>query len=144
MAYENAKTNCVEKKIDFKVCDLFSNFAYDIFRKNDFDLIISNPPYIKEGKFRELKPEIYLHEPKGAHCGTKENVTGMVYYERIIELVKKNPKPRPLGCKLLALEIDPPLVKNLKLLLVKEGLNNFEIIKDYSQLERCLFVYLNS
>lgn len=135
LAKENAKLNGVENKIDFKLCDLFSKDAEEIFN-NSFDLIISNPPYIKESSFQELEPEIHLHEPKIAHCGTKENRTGIIYHERIIELAIKYPP------KLLALEIDPPLVKDLKDLLRKEGLNTFEIVKDYSKLDRCLFVYI--
>ena len=43
---------------------------------------------------------------------------------------------------LLALEIDPSIVNDLKNLLKKEGLNNFEIVKDYAKLDRYLFVYL--
>ncbi len=138
LAKENAKLNKVSEKIGFKACDLFSGDVEEIFKTNNFDLIISNPPYIKENYFLELEPEIYLHEPKIAHCGTKENKTGTIYHERIIELAVKYPP------KLLALEIDPPLVNDLKALLKKNNLNNFEIVKDYSKLARCLFIYLNS
>ena len=44
------------------------------------------------------------------------------------------------GGYLLAFEIDPILVNDLKSLVKKHELNNFEIVKDYAKLERCLFV----
>ena len=137
LAYENAKLNKVEKKIDFQVCDLFSSSFEELLDNQKFDLIISNPPYVKPDEMQKLKPEVYIHEPKIALCGSKENKTGLIYYERIIELAKKRQE-----IKLLAFEIDPSFVEDLKSLLTKENLNNFEIVKDYSALERCLFVYV--
>ncbi len=140
LAYENAKNNKVENKIKFLVCDIFSNNADDLFKENKFDLVISNPPYIQSGKYgpRSIpaQPE-RKHEPKIALYGTKENKTGMIYYERIVELCLSGSMPATL-----AFEIDPYLVNDLKSLLKKYDLNNFEIIKDYSGLDRCLFVFL--
>ena len=142
LAKENAKKNGVENRIDFKICDLFSDCAEGIFKTNKFDLIISNPPYVKQcrdGVTPSLQTEI-AHEPDIALFGSKENKTGLVYYERIIELCRRgliNQTPT-----LIALEIDPPLVNDLKNLFKKEGLNKYEIVKDYAKLERCLFVHL--
>ena len=140
LARENAKRNSVENRIQFKLCDLFSDTAEQIFRTNNFNLIISNPPYVKEDEFKKLRPEVSIHEPKVALSGTKENKTGLIYYERIIELCCKG-RSRPVPA-VIALEIDPQLVKDLKSLLHKKGLNNFEIVKDYAKLDRCLFVWL--
>lgn len=136
LACENAKLNYVEDKIDFKVCDIFSKCFEKLLQSQKFDLIISNPPYVKLNKMQKLKPEICLHEPKIALHGSRENKTGLIYYKRIIELVKKC-----CDIKLLAFEIDPPLVSDLKFLLGKNSFNDFEIIKDYAKLDRCLFVY---
>ena len=133
LAKENAKKNGVEDRIDFKICDLFSDCIEGIFKTNKIDLIISNPPYL--GK-TIMQPEV-MHEPEIALHGSKENKTGLVYYERIIELCRKD----GVTPSLLALEIDPPLVNDLKNLLKKEGLNKYEIVKDYGKLDRCLFLY---
>ena len=139
LAYENAKKYNVDKQINFKICDLFSDCIHGIFKANNFDLIISNPPYIRVCHGKPMQPEI-LHEPKAALFGTKENESVLTYYERIIELCRRGMPWRVPT--LLALEIDPPLVNDLKNLLKKHNLNNFEIIKDYGKLDRCLFVYL--
>lgn len=135
IAKQNVKTNGVSENVVFEKNDLFSNEIEKIFNTNTFDLIISNPPYIKEKEFPNLEPEIYLHEPKIAHCGSKENISGLVYYERIFELAKSYPP------KLLAVEIDPSIVDGIKALLKEKEFNNHEIVKDYSKLDRCLFVY---
>ncbi|OGI07892.1 MAG: protein-(glutamine-N5) methyltransferase, release factor-specific [Candidatus Melainabacteria bacterium RIFCSPLOWO2_02_FULL_35_15] len=137
LACENARLNYVEDKIDFKICDIFSKCFEKLLQSRKFDLIISNPPYVKLNEMQKLKPEICLHEPKIALHGSKENKTGLIYYKRIVELVKKC-----CDIKLLAFEIDPLLVSDLKFLLRKNGFNNFEIIKDYAKLDRCLFVYI--
>lgn len=136
LASENAKKNNVEKNTDFKVCDLFSQNAEELFQKNKFDLIISNPPYLRACHGKPLQPEVCLHEPEIALSGSRKNATGLIYYERIVELVKCH------DVKFMAFEIDPPLVNDLKSLLVKNNLNKFEIVQDYNKLDRCLFIYL--
>ncbi len=139
IASENAKLNNVENKINFKVCDVFSKCFEGLLQSQKFDLIISNPPYVKPDELQKLKPEVYAHEPKIALSGSKENKTGLIYYERIINLCKGLINQTP---KMIAFEIDSPLVNDLKSLLKKNGLNNFEIVKDYSKLDRCLFVFI--
>ena len=140
---ENSTKYSLERRIDFKVCDLFSESIHSLFKENKFDLIISNPPYIKENKLNNLHPEVSLHEPKIALSGSKENKTGLAYYERIIDLTKQYLSYSPVknNSFILALEIDPPLVNGLKIILQRKGFNNFEITKDYAKLDRCLFVY---
>ena len=140
LASENAKLNSVDEKINFKVCDVFSDCFEGLIQSQKFDLIISNPPYVKPDELQKLKPEI-MHEPEIALYGSKENKTGLIYYERIVELMCRcGSRPTPT---IMAFEIDPPLVEDLKSLLKKNNLTNFEIVKDYAKLDRCLFVYLN-
>ena len=136
LAKQNANNCGVSNKIDFRACDLFSNDFEELIKNNNFDLIISNPPYVRPSQLEKLSPEVYIHEPKIALSGSRENSTGLIYYERIIKILKNNVK-----C-IIALEIDPPLVNDLKSLLKKEELNNYEIIKDYAKLDRCLFIIL--
>ncbi len=141
LAKENAKNCGVSDKIDFKVCDLFSNDFDKLLKKNNFDLIVSNPPYVRASQLKKLSPEIYLHEPKIALSGSKENSTGLIYYERIIQLIAGKGLSRPTPTT-MAFEIDPPLANDLKSLLKENGLNNYEIVKDYAKLNRCLFIVL--
>lgn len=137
LATENAVLNKVSEKIRFKQCDVFSKCMEGILKTNKFDLIISNPPYVLPvGSLHAtaLQAEL-LHEPKIALYGTKENKTGLVYYERIFELVNNMHSP-----KLMAFEIDPSLIDGLKELMNKFSFRKFEIVKDYGKLDRCLFI----
>ena len=141
LAKENAKLNNVENKINFKVCDIFSKCFEGLLQSRRFDLIVCNPPYVKGGAChgKPVQPEV-VHEPRIALYGSKENKTGLVYYERIVELFRRGLINQTRAVKLLAFEIDPPLVGDLKKMLKKNNLNNYEIVKDYAKLERCLFV----
>ncbi len=139
VAYENAKQNNVQDKIQFSICDIFSKQAETLFENNNFNLVISNPPYIKEAIYNTFQPEV-KHEPKIALCGSMENKTGLIYYERIVELIYRR---QPIST-MLAFEIDPPLVKDLETLLSKKKLNNYKIGKDYNGLDRYLFVSLET
>lgn len=53
-----------------------------------FDLIVSNPPYITCNDYKELDHSVKEWEDRGALVGTrKENEEGLVYYERIMNLL---------------------------------------------------------
>ena len=143
LASENAKINKVKNNIIFKICDVFSECFEALLRNQRFDLIISNPPYLKkaeeqETKKRTMQPEV-LHEPSTALFGTKENKTGLIYYERIIDLLRRE-RSRSFPT-IVAFEIDPSIVDDLKKLLKEHHLEKYEIMKDYSKLERYLFIY---
>ena len=133
IAHENAKKNNADKKIHFEICDLFSGRAEEIFKNNKFNLIVSNPPYVSENGFSRLEPEVRCYEPKIALVGS--GVNNLTYYERILLLARKNIKPG-----LIAFEIDPSLVNDLKLLLKRMNLKSGEFLKDYSGQDRYLFI----
>lgn len=90
VATSNAANAGVLKRIDFKKSDLLSDFKTG-FRGDSFDIIVSNPPYIKSSVIPTLQREIYDHEPMMALDGGED---GLKYYRRIIEdapkFLKKN------------------------------------------------------
>ena len=133
LAQRNAIKNNVNERINFKICDVFSSCFEGLINTHDFDLIISNPPYVKDEDLKSLSPEVQ-HEPKEALSGNIENKSGIEYYKRIIEcFIDKKPS-------LIAFEIDPLLVQDLELLMTKHHIKKYEIIKDYSEQERFLFI----
>lgn len=62
-------------KPEFIKSDLFSNIT-----ENDFDLIVSNPPYIRSEVIPTLMPEVKEHDPMLALDGGED---GLVFYRRI-------------------------------------------------------------
>jgi release factor glutamine methyltransferase len=76
VAAGNAKKHGVENKIKFIEADLFP--AEDL----KYDIIVSNPPYIKTADLKGLQIEIRDYEPYSALDGGPD---GLVFYRRIAE-----------------------------------------------------------
>ncbi len=126
VAKQNAKTHKVE--INFIESDLFNNL------QGKFDLIISNPPYIKEADISTLSAEV-KQEPRLAQIGGKE---GTEIIEKIIisapEFLKKG--------GMLALEIGDKEGKKVLQFFSRDIWSNFILEHDFAGLERYIFAYI--
>ncbi|MFH1761041.1 MAG: peptide chain release factor N(5)-glutamine methyltransferase [bacterium] len=76
LAFDNAKTNGVDNRIQFKQSDLFNSLETD----EKFNLIVSNPPYISEDEYKILPASITAYEPSIALLAGKD---GLDYYRHI-------------------------------------------------------------
>lgn len=72
----NAEKNLVHKKIDFILSDMFKNI-----KKDKFDIIVSNPPYIKTKVINNLQKSVQ-NEPYIALDGGED---GLKFYKIIAE-----------------------------------------------------------
>jgi release factor glutamine methyltransferase len=79
VAGENARRHGVEHRIDFICADGFDAIVPGGL---PFDIIVSNPPYIRSGDLAHLAPEIYNYEPHLALDGTEN---GLAFIRRMIE-----------------------------------------------------------
>jgi len=62
MARENAARHGVAERIEFLECDLLSAPQ----AAGPWDVIVSNPPYVRDDEFDALPRDVRLHEPKAA------------------------------------------------------------------------------
>lgn len=69
------------KSVKLVESDMFAAFN-GRFGKKKFDMIISNPPYIKHSVIQELEPEVKDHEPMLALDGGED---GLDFYRKIAE-----------------------------------------------------------
>jgi len=126
MALENAALNNVADKINFLQGDLLRPFKGLAV----FDLIVSNPPYIKTLDMEGLAPEIRLYEPDLALCGGPD---GLDYITSLIRGSAALLKP---GGSLL-LELGIGEAEKANELACSTGLyENICIKKDLSNIER--------
>jgi len=58
----NAEAHGVAERIAFVRCDMLSALKCG----ERFDVVVSNPPYVSEGEWDSLPPEVRDHEPPGA------------------------------------------------------------------------------
>jgi release factor glutamine methyltransferase len=130
-ALEVAKANAARHQVDGRVSffqgDLFSAFPEDA----TFDVIVSNPPYIKRGDLAALQKEVQ-REPVTALDGGED---GLHLLRQIIAAAL----PRLKAGGLLALEIGDDQGAEVKTLLLQAGYHNVRIEKDMAQNDRLAF-----
>jgi len=120
----NAAKHGVAHRMEFLTGDLCQP-ARD--RNLTFDLIVSNPPYIRSDAWEGLPPEVRLHEPRMALDGGEE---GMVYIKRILSAGPDCLEPG--GWVLM--EMDPEQTSEALRLIEQTGrYEEGERVKDYSQ-----------
>jgi release factor glutamine methyltransferase len=86
LAKQNAAANKVAERIEFFRGDGFSALP----AKVQFDLIISNPPYIASAEIETLQPEVRDFDPRAALDG---GVDGLDFYRRLAAEAKNFLKP---------------------------------------------------
>ena len=71
LAEENARRHQMENRISFCIGEWFEPLEQT---KDTFDLIVSNPPYIRAGDIVKLQPEILGYEPRIALDGGEDGL----------------------------------------------------------------------
>ncbi|GAB4147405.1 MAG: peptide chain release factor N(5)-glutamine methyltransferase [Planctomycetaceae bacterium] len=78
IARQNAKTHGVHNRIEWRQGDLFAPLPSD----SQFDVIVSNPPYIREDELPTLQRDVGFHEPELALVAGPD---GLSVIRRIVE-----------------------------------------------------------
>ena len=118
IANKNLEKHSMQNRIKFLNKPLDSNFI----RK--FDLIVSNPPYIRSNEIKNLKEDIKKYEPRIALDGGND---GLDVIKKVIYKTKYILKVKGM----LALEIGNEQFKKVSEILINENFKIEHIIKDY-------------
>ena len=127
-AKKNAKT--LGADCTFVQSNLFENI------QETYDVIVSNPPYIRSEEISSLDVQIREHEPHQALDGGKD---GLDYYRKIVPGAKNHLKDGGTLC----LEIGYDQAEAVGEILSKNGFMNIEIIQDIAGLDRVVAAQRN-
>ncbi|WP_456422664.1 peptide chain release factor N(5)-glutamine methyltransferase [Lutibacter sp.] len=126
IATENAKLNGVN--IQFIEADILNFFTSD----EKFDIIISNPPYVRELEKEQMQKNVLANEPHIALFVKNENP--LLFYNKIADFAIANLKHSGS----LYFEINQYLGKETVTLLKSKGFQNSKLKKDIFGVDRML------
>jgi release factor glutamine methyltransferase len=98
----------------------------------NYDVITSNPPYIRISEKNSMHPNVLDYEPHLALF--VENDDALLFYRKIAEYAKKKLKPGGM----IYFEINAALGPETKLLIEENGFKNVILIKDINNKNRIL------
>lgn len=106
----------------------------DLFEAVDgkYDILVSNPPYIRSAVVDTLMPEVKDYEPRIALDGEED---GLVFYRRILSDCKKNLKKGGM----LFFEIGYDQAEAVKGMMEQAGFLEVTVKKDFGGLDRVVF-----
>ena len=131
-ALEVARRNAVSNKVEInfiqtnilEVEDLSQLQTPNFQLPTSFDIIVSNPPYVRNLEKQEIKKNVLDYEPHLALF--VEDTDALLFYRKIAQLALKNLAPNGL----LFFEINQYLGKETVELLENLGFKNIELKKD--------------
>lgn len=128
VAKENAKLN--EVPAVFERSDLFEDVV-----ENDFDVIVSNPPYIPTDVIATLMPEVAEFEPREALDGKGD---GLYFYSKILEQCKNYMKSDGY----VLFEIGCTQGDSVSTMMRLAGFSEVHVIKDLARNDRVVMGHL--
>ncbi len=131
IAKENSDLNNTTDKISFYTKDAL-NDEPDL---SNYDVVMSNPPYIPADEMNTVDDEVKLYEPKAA---LTDNADGLVFYRRLIQLCR-NAERKPV----LFAELGDGKAGKIEDLLKENGITNYRIAEDLIKIPRVLIADFN-
>ena len=125
IAKKNAKRHNIESKINFFKSNWFSNV------KKKFDIIVSNPPYIKKSEIISLPTSVKKFDPKVSLCGGYD---GLNAFRKIADKAKSYLKKDGF----ILVEVGNGQSKKVKKIFELNQFNTISISKDLFSKERVI------
>ncbi len=133
-AIATAKKNRIKHNLQNRLKLL--NKSLDKIHHQKFDLIVSNPPYIKRKDIKNLSDDIKKYEPRIALDGGNDGldlIKKVIYKSKDIIKIKGT----------LALEIGNGQFKKVSKILLENNFRVLKVIKDYKNNVRCIIAKYN-
>ena len=135
IAEQNAKLNNV--KVNFIQQDILKtnvmlSLSKHLSESIRFDIIVSNPPYVRELEKLEIKNNVIQNEPHIALFVSDENP--LLYYDKIADFAKQSLSSEGM----LFFEINQYLGKETSNLLQQKGFKSIELRKDIFENDRMI------
>ena len=132
-ALEIAKKNADLNGVDVRfILDDILNPQNPELIDNQYDIIVSNPPYVCESEKSEMRANVLDYEPSSALFVSDNDP--LIFYRKILEFAQKTLKPNGQ----VWFEINEKFGNDMKNLCFEKGFKNVEIIKDFRGKERIL------
>ena len=133
-ALQTAEKNAIQNNLDIRFikADIFD---WGKLKWEKFDVIVSNPPYVRELEKAKMEPNVLNYEPSTALFVADTNP--LIFYDTIACFAKKHLKKNGL----LFFEIKEALALEIENLLRETGFGNIEIRKDINgkpRMVRCV------
>ena len=128
-----AKKNAEKLLSDGKEAAFYQGDLFEALPDTEkFDMIVSNPPYIRSDVIPTLEPEVAVHEPVIALDGKED---GLFFYRRIIE------EAGNYLCRggMLFFEIGYDQAEAVSKLMMDKGFIEVNTLKDYAGLDRVVY-----
>ena len=121
VAQKNAASN--EAEVYFKESDMFEKI------NGKYDIIVSNPPYIRHDVIKTLEPEVREHDPMLALDGGED---GLMFYR----ILAKEGKKHLAGPGMMFMEIGHDQGRAVKEIFENEGFKEVVVKKDLCENDR--------
>ncbi|HZY10287.1 MAG TPA: peptide chain release factor N(5)-glutamine methyltransferase [Bacteroidota bacterium] len=129
MAWSNIRMHEVQHQVNL----MHADFLGDDVRLLDgeYDVIVSNPPYISRVEFQKLEPEISSFEPAIA---TTDNSDGLTFFRAIAQKAQSLIQPEGF----VFVEMAYGQKKAVEEIFQLSGFDEIGVISDYNKIERVL------
>ena len=129
MAKKNAESNGVD--VRFILDDILNPQNSELI-DNQYDIIVSNPPYVCESEKSEMRANVLDYEPSTALFVS--DTDPLIFYRKILEFAQNTLKPDGE----VWFEINEKFGEETKNLCLEKGFEKVEIIKDFRERDRIL------
>ena len=133
IAARNATRHALDMRIEFRLAD-----CWEVLDGGDAlgrsDLIVANPPYVRNDQIASLAQEIRAFEPRLALAGGAD---GLNFYHRIIDGVRRHLAPDGTAI----VEVGEGQAGDVATFFRAKGFDNIALLKDFANIQRVIRVH---